>query len=197
MWRIWRMESYIDWRWWRWMRSSRQLRCIMLDETADIMKLFHCRRQNREVAVWRRAFWCCTVFSWGDTDTFECNCNSYRVVRRGQLRGIVLGTCQGVLGTDFSVTEKQFWRMHVDFACSCWLEVQLIVLVEEFHPETLCMGVEEKVVSVLWENKAGAVSFCCCEYQMVFGEIHMGVRLCTIIVCSWLLGKWSMEFERL
>ena len=44
---------------------------------------------------------------------------------------------------------------------------------EKFHPETLCMGIEEKMIFVLLEDKVGAVNFCCCECRMVSGEGHM------------------------
>ena len=30
---------------------------------------------------------------------------------------------------------------------------------EKFHPETLCMGVDEKVISVLLDDMVGAVNF--------------------------------------
>ena len=45
----------------------------------------------------------------------------------GQLRGKVLGMSQGVPGTDFSVAGRQFWRVHVDFACCRWLVVLFTV----------------------------------------------------------------------
>ena len=46
---------------------------------------------------------------------------------------------------------------------------------EKFQTETLCMGVEEKVISVLLEDKVGAVNFSCCECKVVAGESRMGV----------------------
>ena len=38
---------------------------------------------------------------------------------------------------------------------------------EKFHPETLCMGIEKKVILVLLDDKVGAVNFCCCECRMI------------------------------
>ena len=40
---------------------------------------------------------------------------------------------------------------------------------EKCHPETLCVGVEERVIFVLVEDMVGAVNFCCCECRMVSG----------------------------
>ena len=45
---------------------------------------------------------------------------------------------------------------------------------EKFHPETLCLGIEEKIISVLLEDKVGAVNFCCCECRMVPVECRVG-----------------------
>ena len=36
------------------------------------------------------------------------------------------------------------------------------------------MGIEEKVISVLLEDKIGAVNFCCCECRMATGESRVG-----------------------
>ena len=36
-----------------------------------------------------------------------------------------------------------------------------------FHPDTLCVGVEKEVVSVLLKDKVGAINYCCCECRMV------------------------------
>ena len=40
---------------------------------------------------------------------------------------------------------------------------------EKFHPETLCLGIEEKFISVSLEDKVGGANFCCCECRMVPG----------------------------
>ena len=45
---------------------------------------------------------------------------------------------------------------------------------EKFHPETLCVGIEERVISVLLEDKVGAANFCCCECRMVPGGSRVG-----------------------
>ena len=39
-----------------------------------------------------------------------------------------------------------------------------------FHPDTLCMGVEDNVIAVLLDDKVGAINFCCCECRMVSAE---------------------------
>ena len=65
---------------------------------------------------------------------------------------------------------------------------------EKFHPETLCLGIEEKVISVLLEDKIGAVNFCCCECRMVPGECRVGAvgdvsaGYAQLWFC-WLLGE--------
>ena len=96
-----------------------------------------------------------------------------RVVRRGQLRGKVLGMRQGALGTDFSVAVSEG---------TCGFCLMPLVdsfirssdCAEKFHPETLCMSVEEKVIFILLKDKVGTVNFCCCECRMVSGESRMG-----------------------
>ena len=45
---------------------------------------------------------------------------------------------------------------------------------EKFHSETLCVGIEEKIISVLLEDKVGAVNFCCCECKMIPGGSRVG-----------------------
>ena len=56
---------------------------------------------------------------------------------------------------------------------------------KKIHPETLCMGVDENVISVLLDDMVGAVNICC-EFKIVSGKGCVGA-----------IGDVSLDYTQL